>query len=378
MAEYSKIARGSFTTAASPVIQVIPLPFQPTQISLTCPTSYNSSTQYGTTRAYWDVSMGQGVANQEYISAASFPFVLSADYVSSGGISTYSQGLALQLGPQQQVASTTKATSTITTSTAHGLVTGDVVILEGMYQSATTGVPQLSNIPWIITNTGTTTFTINTNFNQSNYTDLTPTKTGAYVRKVLNPYLYLPSVNYISAISLSGANVVVTTSTNHNYVVGQEIAFRIPAAFGSTQLNSLPNNSVPGSPIYYYVTALNSNTQFTCSALSAGVSAFTNNPTVASVPGLTWAQVVAVGDVNTGGTPYSGGNLYPSPSFPTYSGGMPTINGPAISGAFVNNTQQGFVIGLGVGAAAATNSDSAPLMPASALIFWEAKFYDIG
>jgi hypothetical protein len=78
--------------------------------------------------------------------------------------------------------------------------------------------------------------------------------------------------------------------------------------------------------------------------------------------------------VNTGGTAYSGGNLYPSPSFPTFSGGVPTINGPAISGAFVNNTSQGFLIGLGVGNVQA----SALLLTASSVYFWEAFLYDYG
>jgi hypothetical protein len=168
--------------------------------------------------------------------------------------------------------------------------------------------------------------------------------------------------------------VVVNTANNHNFVVGQQIAFRIPSAFGSTQLNSLPNTSIPGSPVYYYVTSLGSNTQFTCSALSSGVTAFNSNQTVASVPGLTWAQVVAVGDVNSGGVQYSGGVLYPSAVLPTYTGGVPTYNGPSIQGSFVNNTQQGFVIGTGTG----TAQTSALLLTASSTYIWEAKFSDIG
>jgi hypothetical protein len=108
--------------------------------------------------------------------------------------------------------------------------------------------------------------------------------------------------------------------------------------------------------------------------LSAGVTAFNSNVTVASVPGLQLPQVLAVGDVNSGGVAYSGGALYPSPVFPTFSGGAPTINGPAISGAFVNNTSQGFVVGLGVGAVQA----NALLLTASSVYLWEATYFDIG
>jgi hypothetical protein len=188
----------------------------------------------------------------------------------------------------------------------------------------------------------------------------------------LNPFLYEPGVNFISAIS-TGTTTTVTTTSNHNFVVGQEIGFRIPNAFGTTQLNELPNNSIPGSPVYYYVTAINSNTQFVCNVNSTGFTAFNTNPTVAQMVGQSLPQVLAVGDVNSG-TVYSGGALYPSPSFPTYSGGVPTINGPAISGAFVNNTNQGFIVGLGFGAV----QNSALLLTASSTYLWEALYFDYG
>lgn len=374
MAEYSKLASGTFTTAATPVAQIVRLPFQPQRVRLRNVTAYTTPAQNAVTMAEWSINQAQGTANVEYISAASSPWLTAVDTVAANGISTFSAGLLLQFGPQLQIASTTKASSTVTTAAPHGLSTGDIVILEGLFQSATTGMPQVSLMPFVITVTGATTFTINWNLNQSNFTALSASPAGAYVRKVLYPFLYEPGVNYISAITLSGANVVVTTTNNHNFVVGQQIAFRIPASYGSTQLNALPNNTVPGSPVYYYVSAVGSNTQFTCTALSAGVTAFNSNQPVSSVPGLQLPQVVAVGDVNSGGVPYSGGSLYPSPVFPTFSGGASTINGPAISGAFVNNTSQGFIVGLGVGVVNA----SALLLTASSVYDWEAIYYDYG
>lgn len=381
MAEYSRIASGTFTTAASPVTQVVNLPFQPQRVKLVNVTSYSSPAEYALTTAQWDVNMGQGTATIEYIEASgSAPWIIAADYVASLGISTFSAGIMLQYGPQLQIGSTTKGTTTtIATESAHGLSTGQVVILEGLYQSSSTGMPQMSNMPFVITVTTTTAFTVNWNSNNSNYTDLSSNPTGAYVRQVLYPWLYLPGENFISAVSLSGTNVVVTTTSNHNFVVGQEIAFRMPPVWGITGgLNSLPNNSIPGSPIYYFVTAIGSNTQFTCSALSSGVSgSFSTSGSsvaVANVPGLQLPQVLAVGDVNSGGTAYSGGSLYPSPSFPTYTGGSATINGPAISGAFVNNTSQGFTVGLGFGAAV----NNVLLLTASSTYLWEAYLYDYG
>lgn len=373
MAEYSRLASGTFTTAASPVTQVVNLPFQPQRVKLVNVTAFTAPAQYAVTEAQWDINMAQGTAIMEYIESAGAPWIEAVDSVATSGISTFSAGLMLQYGPQLQIASTTLATNTITTASPHGLSTGDVVILEGMYQSATTGSPQISLMPFVITVTGASAFTINWNMNQSNFTALSGSPAGAFVRKVLYPFLYEPGVAYISAIT-TGATTTITTTDNHNFVVGQEIGFRIPPVYGTTQLNELPNSIIPGSPVYYYVTAINSNTQFVCNAVSTGFTAFNSNQTVASVPGLQLPQVVAVGDINSGGVAYSGGALYPSPVFPTFSGGVPTINGPAISGAFVNNTSQGFIVGLGVGAV----QSSALLLTASSTYLWEAIYYDFG
>jgi hypothetical protein len=372
MAEYSRMARGSFTTAATPVTQIVNLPFQPQRVNLLNYTAYSAPSQYAMTRATWDIAMSQANTTFEYIESATVDWIIAADYTTNG-ISTFSAGLMLQYGPQLQISGITKANpAVVTTASPHGLNTGDVVILEGLFQTSTTGMPQISLMPFTITRTSATAFTIAWNTNQSNYTALSGSPTGAFVRKVLYPYIYEPGVSFISAIT-TGATTTVTTTDNHNLVVGQEIGFRIPNAYGTTQLNELPNNSVPGSPVYYYVTSITSNTVFVCNAVSTGYTAFATNQTVASMVGQSLPQVVAVGDVNSGGTAYSGGALYPSPSFPTFSGGVPTINGPAISGAYVNNTSQGFLIQNGVGAAQASTS----LLTASSLIIWEAFLYDV-
>lgn len=372
MAEYSRIARGSFTTAASPVTQVVNLPFQPQRVELLCTTSYSSPAQYATTTAAWDVSMASGVAAMEYIESASSAWIIAADYVSTHGISTFAAGVALQFGPQQQIIGATAANPIVFNVTAHGYAVGDVVMFQGLYQSSTTGMPQIAGMPFVISAVGDANhFSVVWPGAGSNYTALSGSPVGAYVKKVLYPFLYEPGVAYIEAISL-GTTTTVTTTSPHNFVAGQEIAFRIPSAWGTTQLNSLPNSTVPGSPIYGFVTSVSSNTQFVCNINSTGFTAFNTNQTVASVPGLSFPQVLAVGDVNTGGLVYSGGALYPSPVFPTFSGGASTINGPAISGAFVNNTNQGFAIGLGLGTVS-----SAPLLTASSTYVYTAFLYDL-
>lgn len=364
MAEYSRIAKGSFTSTGA--AKTIYLPFAPTLIKLINYSAAATPAQNGVPFASWDASMGQGFG---VIQAFNATPVLTTDVITSNGFSTFQAGLDFQYGAQLQISGITKASpAVVTTASAHGYSSGDIVIFQGLYQSATTGMPQICGIPFVITVTGSTTFTIPWNTNQSNYTALSASPTGAYVKKVLYPFLYAPEVTCITAIT-TGSTTVVSTTAPHNFVVGQEVGFRIPSTWGTTQLNTLPNNTIPGSPIYGYVTTVNSSTQVTVNINSSSYTAFNSNQTVASVPGLSFPVIYAVGDVNTGGVAYSGGALYPSPVV----NGVSTINGPALSGSFVNNTRQGFVIGAGTGA----TLTSATLVGANGnVLYWEASIPD--
>jgi hypothetical protein len=362
MTEYSKWAKGSFTSSGA--AKAIYLPFQPNYVEILNYTASAAFTDHRVLSAQWDVNMGQGFAITQVKNTT-----YQTDSVILNGISTFAAGLALQYGAAQQVVATTKATSNFQV-TAHGYSTGDVVIFEGLYSTKyTAGAAQLDGMTFVITVVDANNFTINWNMNQSNFTDLAASPAGAVVKKVLYPFLYAPGVSFVSAVT-TGATTTITTTAPHNFVAGQEIAFRIPSSYGTIELNSLPNTTIPGSPIYGYVTSVTSSTQFVCNINSTAFTAFNSNQTIASVPGLNFPQVLAVGDVNTGGVAYSGGALYPSPVV----NGVSTINGPAIQGAFVNNTRQGFVIGAGT----CVTDTAAVLVGANTnVIYWRAYFYEL-
>lgn len=367
MAEYSRIAKGSFTSTGA--AKAVYLPFQPTSVEIwNYSAALAAPSANAVVSAYWDSAMGQGFALETGVYNAT-P-VLVSDAVIANGISTFYAGLALQYGLQLQIASISKAAAAVvTTAASHGYSSGDIVIFQGLYQSSTTGMPQISDIPFVVTVTGATTFTIPWNTNQTAYTALSGSPTGAFVKKVLYPFLYSPEVSFITAVS-TGSTTVVSTTSPHNLVVGQQVAFRVPSAWGITQLNSLPNVTIPGQPVYGFVTVVNSSTQVTVNIVSTSYTAYTSNVAVSSVPGLTPPQMLAVGDVNTGGVAFSGSALYPSPVV----NGVSTINGPAISGAFVNNTRQGFVVGIGAG----SNLASSVLVGANGnLIYWRALLSDM-
>lgn len=379
MAEYSRMAKGHFTSTGN--AQVINLPFQPDVVEFYNYTLYNTAaTSQNVIEAYWDVSMGQG---QALIKGYNATPALIGDVVSTNGISTFAAGQLLQYGPVYQHTGSTDFSITaaspavVTTTTAHGLATGNVIVFSNLYQTATTGMQQMAGVPLTVTVINSTSFSVNWNASGSNYTAFnTATSTGnvGSYKQVLYPYLYAPEASVITAINTS--TNVITTAAAHNFQIGQEVGFHIPTQWGTTQLNELPNILIPGSPQYWYVIAVTQNT-FTVSQSLTGFTAFNPNQTFASFPGLKFPVVVPVGDVNTGGVQISAGSpLYPSPNVFNGSGttAVPTINGPAIIGSFVNNTSQGFIIGNGAGRVLTTAS----LVGASTnVIYWRAFLHDL-
>ena len=372
MTEYSRIAKGKFTSTGA--AQIVNLPFVPDYVQLINYTAAATPANHGIPMAWWDANMGQGVAIVDLFNSTP---VVTMDSVDANGISTFTAGQLLQYGATQAVSTITKASpAVVTASSAHGLKSGDVVIFDNLYQTSTTGMQQIAGIPFTVTVTGATTFTIPWNTNQSNYTayDTSTATVDGFFKKVLYPYLYSPGVNVISAIT-TGSTTTIDTTSAHNFVVGQEVAFRVPSQWGTTQLNSLPNNNTPGSPVYGYVVSVTDYNTVVVNINSSSYTAFNSNQTFAGFIGSSFAQIVAVGDVNTGGVQISSGSaLYPPPYVtPIGTTAVNTINGPAILGSFFNNTSQGFIIGAGT---AQSDASSSLVGAASDVIYWRAFLHD--
>lgn len=365
MAEYSRLAKGNYVVqggvlgVSAPNVAVINLPFKPDFVELINYTQAATPAAHGIPFAWWDASVPpltfSSVNYDTIVDVYSSTTASNTDMVKvGGGISVFSGGLELQYGATQQIIGITKATQAVVNVTAHGYSVGDTVILQGVATGVTNNAFRLiNNIPFtIVAVTDADHFTINWNSSGSNYTAISASPSGALVKKVLYPFLYLPEDNVISAITLGNTTTIATTMY-HNFEPGQEVAFRIPAMWGTIQLNSLPNVVIPGSPIYGYVVSITDNWTFVVNINSASFTAFNVNPS--TIPtNFTFPQVLSVGDVNTGGLSiYTAGvngflttsPLYPPPNFPTSTNRVPTINGPVIKGSFVNNTSQGFIVG---------------------------------
>lgn len=365
MAEYSRMASGQVISNGAGQTAVM-LPFIPDFIEIS--NSTRAAAASGVTRAWWETDMGQGAAFVTTTSAGPADGTSFITAATGTGFSTIQAGLSLQFGPVAQhngtivtdFSMTAANPIVVTTVGNHLLVTGNVVIFQNLYQTSTTGMQQIAGIPFVVTVTGATTFSINWNGSGSNYTAFnTSTSTGnvGSFKQVLYPVLYAPGAAFINFLTLA-ATTTVTTTAPHNFKVGQEVAFRIPLQWGPYQLNSLPNVLIPGSPIYGYVVSVTNSTVFVVNINSTGYTPFNPNQTFLGFK-ESFPQVVAVGDVNTGGKVISAGSaLYPSPDFfngftSSTSVGVLTINGPAIQGAYCNATFMGFLFDSGVGGTAA-------------------------
>lgn len=95
---------------------------------------------------------------------------------------------------------------------------------------------------------------------------------------------YKPNQFFISAVSL-GITTTVTTTANHNYVIGQQCRMNIPPTFGCRQLNGLSG----------IVLSVPSSTQV---QLSIDSSRNVDPFVLSTAP--TQAQILAIGDFNSG------------------------------------------------------------------------------
>lgn len=111
-----------------------------------------------------------------------------------------------------------------------------------------------------------------------------------YNNPPIQPQYYQPSQFFISAITL-GQTTTVTTSVNNNFVVGQLVRLLIPQLYGTRELNEALG----------YVISIPAPNQVVLNIdSSVRVTTFIANPTFPRFKQIEYAQILAVGDTNTG------------------------------------------------------------------------------
>lgn len=121
----------------------------------------------------------------------------------------------------------------------------------------------------------------------------------------IEPQFFQPSAFQIAAIAL-GASTTITTSVDHNYVVGQLVRLTIPQPYGSYQLSEQQG----------YVTSIPAADQVVLNINSTNANAFI--PTIAAP--FTLPQIMAIGNIENG----------------TINANGRVNNGTTTPGAFIN------------------------------------------
>lgn len=309
MSEYNKITTGTVTVTTGGVAEFVTLPYKPVRFSMLNKTKWGTSASAQIVRAVGYSDDAAGTAYYES-TAGSSSSALTSTKITTGGF-TFVEAGTPAYGPVIALASTyvTQASAAlVTTASAHGLAVGDVVLLYG-----TTSMLQIAGIEYTVQTVGSsTTFTIDVNSS-----GFASAATAGFMKKVLYPDLYLPGNRYITAISSSGVNTVVTTSVNNQFAIGQEVQFNIPPEWGMVQLNQLKG----------YVISVTSNTA-TVNIDSSAFSAFAYPTSAVASRGLTFPQITPIGDQNSGGSAPGG-----------------VLTSLTIPGAFQTNTRYGVFIG---------------------------------
>jgi len=105
----------------------------------------------------------------------------------------------------------------------------------------------------------------------------------AYSNVPIEPQFYQPSRFVISDITL-GQTTIVQTTEDMNYVIGQQVRLIIPPTFGTRQLNEQTA----------FVISIPNDDEVELDISSAGMDSFINSSAT------TKAQILAIGDVNSG------------------------------------------------------------------------------
>lgn len=267
MLPYEMIAGGTITTLASLAAQDIQL------VSQNPPDYFEMKniTQWGTDVAqdvmwWWQRSMAQDTAkgiNQTVTTGA-----LNSVVLASGGISCYDT-----LNPPLFVGLTASAVNA-TTGVATMANTGSIAVGDTVRLISPTGMLQAGGIPFTVT-----AVTANTNITLG-YIGVVGAGVNATTTTVLKyiPSRFRPRAFFISNVT-KAVQAVITFTQAHDYVVGEEVSFRVPEGYGMTELNNRKGTvqSVTASTI----TVTIDTTGFTTFAYPAsGVALSTKGPAI--------------------------------------------------------------------------------------------------
>ncbi len=342
--------QGKFTVPATlPNVVNVNCGFLPTKIELIDVNNVSASTaNENIIRVVWNQDFPSDATNTtmiEWMTASAT--TMNVSNVSSNGISLYDGHAAspnqLVLGAKIAGTNTAKATGTFTITSTATLFPGATILMTG-----NTVNKQLGGMFFTVnTVASSTTFTI-ANASWLNTSSFTNGAETFNVQLVTTPSLYYPQNAQI--VNISAANpAVITTSTNTNLSVGQQVRLYVPSVFKMTQANFVTG----------IVSAVSANQITLGGIVSVNSSAFT-----------AWAWPAA------SGVPYSPAFVVPMGAGPSATTAQPfvTYNEDTLQDATMSQAFQGFTVGTSI---LQTASASVIGVTAGDIISWTAWRADV-
>jgi hypothetical protein len=288
------IVTGTFTSNGNPLTISIPSGYSDIRLI--------NITDIGSTAANNNVMRAEGTSSMAAGSAYYSPKTSGAATLdlevttTTGGFTFLADSSLILIGPAVATSGTdiNRANpAVVSTGSTTNLVAGSSVVR----LINNVGMLQISGMDFTVG-----TIVANTSF-QLKYLDnsgFAADSTSGFYRIVNATDRFYPKSRYITAIT-QAASAVITLSVTHGYTVGQEVRIVVPAAFGMVEINGLLG----------VITAVTTGatSTITVNIDSTGFTAFAFPTSAIAAAGVTFAQVVPVGEaaINSISQPY--GNL---------------------------------------------------------------------
>lgn len=229
MLPYEMMAGGTFVATQ----------FTPVQISLQAQappdffimrniTGWGATSSVRTIEAWWERSMAQGTAKFVNQTSSGTAPSMNSQTLAANGVFTYSTSNPPTF-PGLAATGIVASTGVVAMTNTGTISVGDTVRVINP-----TAMLQIGGLPFTVTavtvNTSITLGYIAVAGNAVN-------STGATIVKFI-PNRWTPPARIITNIT-QATQAVITFSVTHSFIVGEEVSFRVPSAYGMTQMNNL-------------------------------------------------------------------------------------------------------------------------------------------
>lgn len=278
---------GSFVSDGTAVNLSLPSGY--TEVELTNLTDLGSTAANTNVMKAWgtsDMTAGAAIYAPKTSGAATIALPVTTTsngftFLSDSGSAAPGAALTISTGISQ-------ATQAVVTTTATtGLANGDVVRVYG-----TTGMLQIAGMDFSISSVSGGASYVLTNLDSSGFG---AAATAGSARRIPFNSRYYPRNRYITKVTASGTSSIITLSVNHSFTAGQVVRFSVPSAFGMTEMDGLLGNITAVGASDGVVT----NT-ITVDIDSSAFTAFAFPTSAIAATGVTFAQVIPVGETANG------------------------------------------------------------------------------